>query len=150
MGCERRRVGEAVAAALRPKLEAALRERCRDRFLDLLRDYEAARRDANRERLFPPADDAFFFRKRRPQRRGARQTRDAFRDRASQVCGAVPPEHVGWFARVFTYILTAAGGKQLYLDDLTGQPLPEDLVKKGRKLELDYFRDKQVLSLIHI
>ena len=95
----------------------ALRERCRDRFLDLLRDYEAARRDANRERLFPPADDAFFFRKRRPQRRGARQTRDAFRDRASQVCRAVPPEHVGWFARVFTDILTAAAAAEDVYDE---------------------------------
>ena len=95
----------------------ALRERCRDRFLDLLRDYEAARRDANRERLFPPADDAFFFGKRRPQRRGARQTRDAFRDRASQVCRAVPPEHVGWFARVFTDILTAAAAAEDVYDE---------------------------------
>ena len=67
--------------------------------------------------LFPPADDAFFFRKRRPQRRGARQTRDAFRDRASQVCRAVPPEHVGWFARVFTDILTAAAAAEDVSDE---------------------------------
>ena len=31
-----------------------------------------------------------------------------------------------------------------YIDDLTGQPLPEDLVRQGRKLELDYFCEKQV------
>ena len=34
--------------------------------------------------------------------------------------------------------------QETYLHDLTGQPLPPDLVKKGRKVELDYFHDKGV------
>ena len=42
---------------------------------------------------------------------------DAFRDRASQVCRAVPPEHVGWFARVFTDILTAAAAAEDVYDE---------------------------------
>ena len=31
-----------------------------------------------------------------------------------------------------------------YMDDLTGQPLPQKLCEAGRKKELDYFQSKQV------
>ena len=37
-----------------------------------------------------------------------------------------------------------ADGEQRYFDDLTQQLLPTDLVKAGRKKELDYFHDKEV------
>jgi len=94
----------------------ALRERCRDRFLELLRDYEAARRDHNRERLFPPSDDAFFFRKRRQQKHRP-PSRDAFRDRASQICRTVPPEHVAWFARVVADIMAQAACAEEHDED---------------------------------
>ena len=90
----------------------ALRERCRDRFLDLLRDYEAARRVRIRERIASAGGRRLLLPETAAAGRGARQTRDAFRDRASQVCRAVPPEHVGWFARVFTDILTAAAAAE--------------------------------------
>ena len=53
------------------------RERCRDRFLDLLRDYEAARRDANRERLSRRRTTPSWVRNGRPQRarrRGKQET----------------------------------------------------------------------------
>ena len=36
-------------------------------------------------------------------------------------------------------MLTVGTREEVFLDDLTGQPLPPDLVRKGRKLELDYF-----------
>ena len=87
------------------------RERCRDRFLDLLRDYEAARRDANRERLFPPADDAFFFRKRR-RRAAARCKQETRRDRASQVAGPCRPSTSAGsraFSRISSSAAAAAG-----------------------------------------
>ena len=34
-----------------------------------------------------------------------------------------------------------------FVDDLTGQPLPPDLCRAARKLELDYFREKEVWAI---
>ena len=36
--------------------------------------------------------------------------------------------------------------QQMFFDDLTGQPLPPDLVRKGRKLELEYFEENALLG----
>ena len=35
-----------------------------------------------------------------------------------------------------------------YRDDLTGQPLPSDLVEKGKNKELDYFSSKKVWTTV--
>ena len=37
-----------------------------------------------------------------------------------------------------------SGHAQSFVVDLTGQQLPEDLCRAARRVELDYFREKEV------
>ena len=49
----------------------------------------------------------------------------------------------GGLADVGSSVLAVAGRSDKFVDDLTGQPLPPDLCREARRVEILYFRDKE-------
>ena len=53
----------------------------------------------------------------------------------------------GGLADVGSSVLAVAGRSEKFVDYLTGQPLPPDLCREARRVEIQYFRDKGVWDI---
>ena len=68
----------------------------------------------------------------------------------SKPCKNNPSSSLQFVDHSFDSILAAASQNERYVDDITGQPLPPELCREARRVEVEYFRSKGVWELCKI
>ena len=147
------------------------RERARDTFLQLLRDFSKAQADVDGRALLKlvPVDDHAYFHgwrpllettggggghlgQQQPQRQQAKQRPDGssndlttLRGRASRLLRSLLPENVAWFAELFDATMVRAASASFFPSEDSSSKISAD-DDKLRKLEARIYESPQLAS----